>query len=330
MKKIKKTWIEIIALLLLLVIPVFSGNDYYLDMVINIFLWSMLAGSWNLTAGYGGLLSLGHAAFFGIGAYTSTLLFVKAGMSPWLGMLIGAFISGVVGVGLGWLTIRLKGPFFSLATMAFAEILTIIAVNAHDLTRGSEGVSIPFTPGLANFVFQGKVPYYYIGLLLCLIPFFVAKYLERSKLGYYLMAIREDGDAASSLGIDSVRIKLIVTGIGTFLTAVAGTFYAQYIAFIDPYYVFSTGLSIQMALMAIIGGMGTPYGPILGAILISVASTYLRGVLGSAQAGVYLIVYGVVLVIIVILIPRGMISLGSRKRKKIGTAGKGGIPLVKG
>ncbi|MHB1651263.1 MAG: branched-chain amino acid ABC transporter permease [Desulfitobacteriaceae bacterium] len=327
MKISKKTLGTAFALLIMLFIP-FLINDFYLDMVINIFLWILLAGAWNLTAGYGGLLSLGHSAFLGIGAYTSTLLFVKMGVSPWVGMIIGGILSAAVGVGLGYITIRLQGPFFSLATIAFAEVLTILAVNMHSLTRGSEGISIPFRPSLINFTFQDKWPYYYIGLVLCLIPVIMARYFEKSKLGYYMMAIREDENAAKSLGVRSVRVKLIVTGIGTFLTAVGGTFYAQYIAFIDPYYVFSAGLSVQMALMAIIGGMGSPYGPILGAILISVTSTYLRNALGSAQSGVHLIVYGLVLVVIVILIPRGVISLFSRKRAKSAGLSTGGGSTV--
>lgn len=327
MKNKKKTLLTLLVLLIAIVIPFFT-NDFYEDMAINIFLWILLAGAWNLTAGYGGLLSLGHASFLGIGAYTSTLLFVKMGISPWVGMLIGGILAAAVGVGLGYITIRLQGPFFSLATIAFAQVMTIIAVNAHSLTRGSEGVSIPFKPGLANFTFQDKWPYYYIGLALCLIPVLIARHFEKSKLGYYMMAIREDENAAESLGVSSVRVKLIVTGIGTFLTAIGGTFYAQYVAFIDPYYVFSAGLSIQMALMAIIGGMGTPYGPILGAILISVASTYLRSVLGSAQSGVHLVVYGLVLVVIVILIPRGIISLFSRKRIRPAGFSSGGESTI--
>jgi len=327
MKLSKKTIIQLTILAVVAMIPLVLDNDYYLDMIINIFLWALLAGAWNLTAGYGGLLSLGHAAFLGIGAYTSTILFVKMGVSPWIGMLAGGLLASAVGVLLGYLTIRLKGPFFSLATLAFAEIMTIIAVNARGLTRGSEGISVPFKPSFANLVFQGKIEYFYIGLVLCLIPIFIAKYLEHSKIGYYLMAIREDEVAAKSLGVKSVRVKLIVTAVGTFLTAVGGTFYAQYIAFIDPYYIFSVGLSTQIALMAIIGGMGTPFGPVLGAILISFASSYLRSALGSAQAGVHMIVYGLLLVVIVILIPHGLISLTQRKWKKQ-AANKGGDKTI--
>lgn len=328
MKLSKKLLIQLAVLVLVAIIPLVLNNDFYLDMIINIFLFALLAGAWNLTAGYGGLLSLGHAAFLGIGAYTSTLLFIKMGVSPWIGMLVGGMLTAIVGVLLGYLTIRLKGPFFSLATMAFGEILTIVAINMRGLTRGSEGISVPFKPSFAHFVFQGKVEYFYIGLVLCMIPVFVAKYLERSKIGYYLMAIREDEVAAKSLGVNSIRVKLVVTAVGTFLTAVGGTFYAQYIAFIEPYYIFSVGLSIQIALMAIIGGMGTPYGPILGAVLISVASTYLRSALGSAQAGVHMIVYGLILVVIVILIPHGLISLTQKIGKKPVAANKGGGKVI--
>lgn len=315
MKQSQKTLFQIIALLILIVVPLIFDNAFYMDMIINIFLWAFLAGAWNLTAGYGGLLSIGHAAFFGIGAYTSTILFVNFGLSPWIGMLIGGILASITGIALGYITIRLQGPFFSLATMAFGEIMIIVAVNLKHLTNGSQGITIPFEPSFVNFMFRGKVEYFYIGLALCLIPVLIAKYLERSKLGYYLMAIRENEAAARSLGVGSVKVKLVVTAIGAFLTAVAGTYYAQYMEFIEPYYIFSVGISVQIALMAIIGGMGTPYGPILGAILISVTSTYLRSVLGSAQTGVHMIVYGLVLVIIVILVPSGLISLMKRKRK---------------
>ncbi len=246
-----------------------------------ILLWAMLASSWNIAGGYAGMFSLGHGAFIGIGAYASSMLFIHFKLSPWIGMIIGALAAGIVAAFLGYICGRLKGHYFALATIAFVELTNITGVQLKELTRGSEGLSIPFSPGWLNFMFESKVTYAYIGLVFAAIFYFLSLTLERSKLGYYLVAMREDEDAAKSLAINTPLVKMISIGLSGFLAAIGGTFYAQYILFIEPDTVLSFNFSVQVALVTIVGGMGTALGPIIGSFLLTPLSMLLRAYLGG-------------------------------------------------
>ncbi|MDI3328601.1 MAG: branched-chain amino acid ABC transporter permease [Alicyclobacillaceae bacterium] len=309
-------WIVLAAVLIAL--PFLLQNEiYYLDVLIFFLLWAAMAGAWNLAGGYGGLLSLGHALFFGVGAYTSSLLFVKLHISPWIGMLAGAVAAAILGAFIGVLTLRLKGPFFGLATIAFSEVFMIIAINWKDLTQGSQGINIPYTPGLANMVFDSKIPYYFIALALCALPYFTAKWLERSKFGYRLIAVRGGEAAAQALGINTVAVKVTILVISSALTAMAGTLYAQYIAIIEPLHEFSFALSVQMVLMSMIGGTGTASGPVFGALVVTFLNTVLRDVLEGAQGGLQAVVYGALLVLVVLFIPEGVIPWAKRQWRRL-------------
>jgi len=286
---------------------VLQSEPYYLDTLILALLWASAAGAWNLAGGYGGLLSLGHAAFFGIGAYASSLLFVKLDISPWIGMLVGAFLAALVGLVTGLVTLRMKGPFFALITIAIAEVLMIVTVNWSDLTNGSQGVNIPYKPGFENIAFDSKIPYYFLALTICLIPFFIARWLERSRYGYELMAVRDNEAAAQALGINSVRVKVSILVISSAITAVAGAFYAQYITIIEPYHEFSFAVSIQMVLITMIGGLGTAWGPVFGSLIVTGMDTFLRDVFVGAQGGVQALFYGLMLVLVVLFVPEGLI-----------------------
>ncbi|MCL5047007.1 MAG: branched-chain amino acid ABC transporter permease [Actinobacteria bacterium] len=232
-------------------------NLFYLDIITLTLIWGAIAGAWNISGGFAGQFSLGHSAFLGIGAYTSTLLYVRLGVTPWIGLLAGGTLAAMVAGILGGLTFRLKGPFFTLVTIAFAQLVNIAAVQLRRLTSGSLGINIPFTPGVWNFTFENRVVYAYAALGLLVLVYGISTWLGRSKLGYYLVAMRENEDAARSLGVDSFRAKVVVTIVSAFLTAVAGSFLAQYILFIEPDSVLSVELSIQMAMISIIGGLGT-------------------------------------------------------------------------
>jgi len=307
-KKDPELSFSVLGLLFLAVLIGFIQNPFYLDVLIMILLWALLASSWNIAGGYAGMFSLGHGAFIGIGAYASSMLFIHFKLSPWVGMIIGAVAAGIVASFLGYICGRLKGHYFALATIAFVELINITGVQLKELTRGSEGLSIPFHPGWLNFMFESKVTYAYIGLVFAAIFYFLSLTLERSKLGYYLVAMREDEDAAKSLAINTPLVKMISIGLSGFLAAIGGTFYAQYILFIEPDTVLSFNFSVQVALVTIVGGMGTALGPIIGSFLLTPLSMLLRAYLGGGLAGLHIVIYGFLLLIVVFFIPDGIVN----------------------
>ena len=220
---------------------------YFLEILISVMLFGYLGTAWNILGGYAGQFSFGHAAYFGIGAYTSTLLFLRFGMTPWLGMLAGGVLATAFGLGAGYLSFRygLRGPYFSLVTLAFAEMLRVITVNTKAV-GSSLGLVIPNRePAPGNFVFAGKLAYYYVILAMALAAVWITWRVARSKLGYALLAIRENEDAAEASGVDVLGMKLRAMAISSLLTAFGGTFYAQYFAYIDPTITFGPSVSIQ-------------------------------------------------------------------------------------
>ena len=302
-----------------ILIALLSNNLFLQDAVILILLWAGLAGAWNIAGGFAGQISLGHAAFFGLGAYTSTLLKLHFGLSPWLGMLCGGVLVTLVSGFIAFAATRLRGPYFSLVTLAFAAVVQIIAARWYGLTRGNEGLTIPFEPGLSNFLFTGKTAWTLIILGYVMAIYAVSVWIARSRFGFQLAGMREDEDAAQAIGVDTRRLKVATIAASAFLTALGGTFYAQYIGFVDPGYVLSFDLSIKFALMCIIGGLGTPLGPILGAVMITALEMYLRAKWGGGRSGLYLVIYGVLLIVIVRVMPiglvRGLPELLTRRRK---------------
>ena len=280
-------------------------NDYYLNIAVMTCLWAALSGAWNLMAGYGGLVSLGHAAFIGIGAYVTAIVYTKFGLSPWLGLLAAMLVTTGVAVALSWPCFRLRGAFFSLATLVFPIAMEIVANNWVELTRGSSGIAIPFNPGIENFIFRSRLAYLVAAFILMAIVYLVTRWMHRGKLGLYLIAIRDDPATAASMGIDAVRVKLLVTAISGALTAAGGFFYAQYILFLDPPSMFSINVSIQIALLSIVGGLGTPAGPIVGSLLMTPVDGVLSQFLGG---GPRLLIYGIVLLTVVLLAPRGIVG----------------------
>jgi branched-chain amino acid transport system permease protein len=306
--KNKKFFWGLIILVLCFLLPAAIKSAFYLDMLVKVVFWAMVAGAWNISCGYGGALSLGHTAFFGIGAYVSTILFLQFGLTPWIGMLAGGFLAIFFALALGYLSFRLHGPFFVLSTVAFAEVLRIIAIHWRSVTRGSEGLSIPFKPNWGTFILHNRLQYAYVALCLLLLVFLISYWIERSRFGYQLMAMRGDEDAAESLGINTLQLKIIASSISAFLTALGGTFYAQYIMYIEPHNVLGLDFSVQVALISIIGGMGTAFGPILGSLFITPLSQLLRGWFGGGYVGLHFIIYGMILIIVVMFIPEGIFT----------------------
>jgi branched-chain amino acid transport system permease protein len=287
-------------------------NDYYLNILVMTCFWAGLAGAWNLMAGYGGLVSLGHAAFLGIGAYVTAVASTKFGLSPWLGLLASIVLTAVVAVLISWPCFRLRGAFFSLATLVFPIAMEIVANNWSDYTRGPSGIAIPFRPGLANFMFSSRLAYLVAAAAFMLIVYAIARWMHRGRLGLYLIAVRDDQATAASMGVDPLRVKLLVTLISAALTAAGGFFYAQYILFIDPPSVFSLNNSIQVALLAIIGGLGTPAGPIVGALVMTPLDGALSQFVGG---GPRLLIYGSVLLAVVLLAPQGVVGAIQARRR---------------
>ena len=298
--------------------PLVIHDGFFLDSLILILMWGAVSGAWNVAGGYAGQVSLGHSAFFGIGAYSAALMATRLHASPWLGMLAGAVVATAAGLIIGYLSNRLKGPYFALATIAFSQVLLIVASRWRAFTAGSEGVPVPFRPGFWTLGFASKVSWVYLVLCLALVIYLVQVYLERSRIGYQLAGVREDEDAAQALGIPSRRLKVRAIAASAALTSVCGTMWAQYVGFVDPFYVFSVDLSVRFALNAIIGGVGTAMGPFVGSLLITSLETTLRALFSDIRGGlvgIYLIIYGCLLIVVVRLIPQGLVGwFGQRLR----------------
>lgn len=305
----KKTNIFLILLgLFSCFLPFLIDGKFYLNIFILILLYATIATAWNILGGYGGQLSLGHTIFFGIGAYTSTLLYLNAGTSPWIGMFIAAVLSILVGIFIGWPTFRLKGTYFSLATIAFAEVIRHLALYWRSLTNGSMGVNIRFEPGLSNLIFREYSSYYYVALVLFFIALAIMFYIDRTRIGYYLKAIREDEDSASTLGINVTRYKMLAMVLSAGITGIAGVLYAQFMLFFEPETVFNLNFSIEIALIAIVGGMGTVFGPLLGAVIIIPLNEILRSSF-PALNGMNYFIYGIALILIVSFMPNGLLPI---------------------
>src|SRR5262249_4141085 len=311
-------WVAIGLFAAAAVTPLVVRDTFILDSVILILLWGALSAAWNVAGGYAGQVSLGHAAFFGIGAYAAALMSARYGQSPWLGLAAGVLLSIGAGAMIGYLLNRLRAPYFALSPIAFAEVLKIVASRWRGFTAGSEGVPVPFRPGFWTLGL-GHVAWVYLILVLALLCFALQIYLERSRVGYQLAGVREDEYAAQALGIATRRRKVQAVVVSAALTSAAGSLWAQYVGFVDPAHVFSIDLSVRFALNTIIGGMGTALGPFLGSVLITSLETYLRATFSGIKAGftgIYLIIYGVVLILIVRFAPEGLTGIAARLRAR--------------
>jgi len=299
------------------VLPLVVKNAFAVDICIRILLFAFIGTAWNLLGGYAKQLSLGHAAFFGLGAYTSTLLQIDFGISPWIGMAAGGVVGMLASLPIGWLCFRLRGPYFAIATIATAQVLMLIFLKFRDFAWGAEGTTIP---NLGNaplmMQFDGKAPYYYIVLCLLALALAITAWVERSRIGYYLVAIGEDEDAAEAIGIDVPRVKRNIYMISSFLTALAGTFYTQYIYFIDPQTAFNFSVSIEAALVSIVGGIGTLWGPLIGTILLETTSALLQSWLGNSIGGVQLTVYSLILMAVILWKPTGIMGYVSELTRR--------------
>ena len=294
-----------VPILLILIVPFILKNRYFQDIAVLTFLWAGLASSWNLYSGYCKRLSIGHSAFFGIGAYTSTILSMKFGISPWIGMFAGVGISIIVALILGGVTLRLKGTFFVLSTIAFAEILKVTAITAEPITSGAMGLLLPFKPGFMNMMWQSKLTYSFLMWIYMVIVIFISTRIEKSKFGYSLIAIGENQGAAETLGVNSTKIMLMAFVLSAAFTSIGGTFFAQYIMYIEPESVLTMSASVNFILISILGGLGTTFGPFVGALIIIPLGNLLRGYLSGVN-GLHGFIFGLILVLLVLFKPEGL------------------------
>ena len=295
---------------LLFALPLVGLNSFYLHLFIMIFMHAVMAQSWNVIAGFSGQISLGHGAFFGIGAYATSFFYMQYGITPWVSIFFGMFISGVFAILIGIPMLRLSGHYFAIATLLIGISFQVV-FQRWDLVGAASGLWITMTPEDSWTAIQfhsSKVPYYYIFLIFFLISFFAVWVLSRSKLGYRLRAVRDDPQAALSLCINVSNYKIIAYIISAMLMAPMGSLFAQYILIIDPDRVFNIEISIIVLLITVLGGIGNVWGPIIGASILIPISEYSRIYLGGTGGAVDLILYGLILMIICVFKPNGLIS----------------------
>ncbi|HET7670005.1 MAG TPA: branched-chain amino acid ABC transporter permease [Burkholderiales bacterium] len=296
-------------LLFFLVLPLFIESRFWLGFWTTTLFFALLGQSWNILGGYGGQVSFGHAVFFGTGAYVSAVLQVRLGLDAWTSAAIAVAAGALVGAFIGALSFRygLRGSYFALVTLAFAEVFRVL-VNAWDFTGSGFGMLVPMKPGAANLQFADRTWFYYAILLLVFLAYAITWRVERSRFGAYLLAIRENEDAARALGINAFRIKLAAITLSGAMAAVAGVFYIQYYLFVDSHVGYGPAMSVNALLAPLIGGAGTVLGPLIGAIALGSLAELTSLWLGK-QPGVNLLAFGVLLLVILRFLPNGLMGL---------------------
>jgi len=306
---------------ILVVLPFWIPSNWQ-NLLISTFYYAYLGQAWNLLGGYAGQLSLGHAAFFGVGSYTAAVLAIHLGLSPWIGMFAGAVLAVLLSQGIGYLGFRfgLRGFYFILLTVAAAEICRLVALHL-PILGGYTGLFIQFRPDPWRFQFKGKIPYYFVSLGFLAAASAIVWLVSRSKMGAYLVAIREDEDASEGLGVDTLRYKMLAYALSAALTALGGTFYAYYQFYLQPNTVLSLNHSVDIMIRPIVGGSGTILGPILGSFLLELMGEFSRTMFAASTAGLSVAMYGVLLVVVVLFLPRGVYpTLAGWMRRKSGAA----------
>ena len=304
----KRTILFAALLALLVALPLVSSNPAHLNLAILVLMAAQLGVAWNILGGYAGQVSLGHAAFYGLGAYTSTMLLLNFGVNPWLGTLLGGVIAAGLSFLFGWSCFRLKGHYFAMATIAVAEIVQIVFTN-WDYAGSAVGLSIPMDrQGLGAMVFADKASYYWLALGLLAATLLATLAVERSFLGYYFRAIKDEPDAARSIGVDIARYKQVALSLSAFFTAAGGSLYAQKELYIDPGSVLTTALSIKMALVSILGGVGTLFGPVVGAVVLTTIEELTRAAFGGSGRGTDTMIYAGLIVVIAVYYPSGLVG----------------------
>jgi branched-chain amino acid transport system permease protein len=293
------------------------NNPYWVNVLVQTYLFAALAAAWNIIGGFGGQFSLGHGVFFAIGAYAVARMYLDLGLSPWIGIFPAAALAMIVALLVSWPTFRLRGPFFAIATMAINEACFALANYSDRLTGGPRGILIPFRAGIGRMIFVERWKYALLMFGFLGVVMFVTVWLRRARLGHYLLAVRADEDAARAAGIDVLKVKLQGMALSAALTGIGGGLFAMYVRVLDPPSLFSLpDIGVKFALIALIGGIGTIIGPLLGAALIVPLENFLRGGLGGDIPGGHLVILGAVLVAAALFLKRGIVgaSLAAARR----------------
>jgi branched-chain amino acid transport system permease protein len=308
-----KKYLPSIIIGLLALLPLIGLSSYAMHILILVIMWSVIGMAWNLLSGYCGQVSFGHAAFFGTGAYTAGMVYSKLGLSGWWGVPLSVMVVTAFALVIGYICLRLRGPFFALATLSMGVILRIVAENLVEVTGGDLGIMI------RERTWVEKIWYYYIILAIACATFLTVKTVIQSKLGYYFVAIREDQDAAESLGINTTLYKTIALCLSAVLTGLAGAFYTNYMGYIDPKVVFALhDISIVTIMVVMVGGVATFWGPAVGAVIMVLLAEMIRSipVLGTAHHTFF----GILLIVIIIFLPNGIVGDFAKLKKLAGLA----------
>ncbi len=292
-------------------------SDFWLNFAIMTLYFGFLGLAWNILGGYGGQFSFGHAAFFGTGAYTAAVFQVKLGIDPWLCFLLAGVLGAMVGTIIGALSFRygLRGSYFALVTLAFAEVLRILS-NSVEFTGAGVGLLIPLKQSAANFQFASKSGFFLVMLALTAIGLGLCWWIENSRFGARLVALRENEDAARALGVDIFATKLVAIALSGGLAGLGGAFYAQYFLYIDPGIAYGPNISVAALLAPIIGGLGTLFGPLLGAAVLQLLNHVTQAAFGAA-ASLNLVLYGAVLILMVMFLPNGLFGLARVSARRL-------------
>ncbi|RTZ89633.1 MAG: branched-chain amino acid ABC transporter permease [Deltaproteobacteria bacterium] len=296
-----------VVILALFLLPLFVHNQYVLHLGIMTFLFITIAIGWNILGGYTGQISFGHASFFGIGAYTTAILWLRMGIPPLLTIPLGGLLAAVFGIIWGYPLLRLRGYFFAIATIGVGEATRVLASFWESLTGGSSGLTLPVPK-----VFS-KVPFYYEMLIIAFLVFLLSVWIYNSKFGLGLFAIKDDIDASETLGINTPFYKIMALAVSGFIVGIGGSFYAQYIFYVEPGDVFSFEKSVNLILINIVGGVGTIFGPVFGALIFLVLQEFVLVLFPN----LHLLVYGLLLVLIIIYQPNGLAGLIEFVKRKI-------------
>ncbi len=294
------------ALAAALLVPALGPGSFTLHVLIVVLLWTTLGAAWNVLGGLAGQVSFGHASLVGVGADTTMILYLKLGIAPWWGIPAAGAAAAVASLPIGLLCFRLRGPYFSLATLAVAELVRLVAQNFDALTNGAQGYLITTLPPLrlagVAVDWERKTPFYVAAVLLAALALGSTAWLKRSRLGAWLVALREDEDAAEAVGIDTVRAKVLTLAHSAFLAGLGGGFYAVYYRYVDPDAVCNIGLSMELVFIAMVGGLGTVGGPLAGAAFLTALGEIVRQ---RFQVG-HLVLYGLFMMLVIRYMPEGI------------------------
>ncbi|MBK5960435.1 branched-chain amino acid ABC transporter permease [Rhodoplanes elegans] len=310
------------------VVPWLGVSNATLNFLVYMLIVALAAQGWNILGGFGGQYSFGHAAFFGTGAYATAILQVQLGVNAWVGLLCGVAAGVAVGLFIGFLSFRsgLRGSYFALVTLAFAEVFRVVA-NAVGFTGGAAGLLIRLDPGVATLQFADRRITCMLVLGFVGIGLVISTWLTRSRFGAHLIAVRENEQAAEALGVDPMRVKLGAIALSAALTALAGCLYAQYFLFVDATVAYGPWISVEALLAPLVGGAGTVFGPLIGALALHGLGEATKGIAGSVP-GIDLVVFGVVLILVIAFLPGGLMGGLSRLAGRLRTTGRGRKPAV--